>query len=125
MSTKGHTYLVRGDLATRTLTTLTSNVECPSLSPDGSRIAFKKRVNEQGGRVPWRLYVLDLATLHQTPLAEQHSVDDQAVWLDNHTIAYSRPVVGTSTDNVWSTPADGSGTPSQLITGAASVAPLG
>lgn len=33
LATKGSTYLVRGDLRTRTVTTLHTNVECPSLSP--------------------------------------------------------------------------------------------
>lgn len=44
LATKGTTYLVRGDLRARTLTTLHANVECPSLSPDGTRVAYKKRV---------------------------------------------------------------------------------
>lgn len=33
LATKGSTYLVKGDLRTRTVTTLHTNVECPSLSP--------------------------------------------------------------------------------------------
>jgi hypothetical protein len=36
------TYLVQGDVTARKLTVLHENVECPSLSPDGTRIAFKK-----------------------------------------------------------------------------------
>lgn len=44
LATGGQTYLVRGDVTARTLTTLHRNVECPSLSPDGTRIAYKKRV---------------------------------------------------------------------------------
>lgn len=124
MSTRRSTYLVRGDLATRTVTTVRDNVECPSLSPDGSRIVFKKRVDADGGRVPWRLVVLDLASLRETPLAEQHSVDDQAVWLDDAHVAYALPVPDSSTYDVWSVPADGSGTPSKIISGASSPAPL-
>jgi hypothetical protein len=124
MSTRGRTYLVRGDLAARTVTTVRNNVECPSLSPDGSRIVFKKRVDAEGGRVPWRLFVLDLASLRETPLAEQHTVDDQAVWLDDAHVAYALPLPDSSTYDVWSVPADGSGTPSKIIAGASSPAPL-
>jgi hypothetical protein len=124
MSTRGRTYLVRGDLAARTVATVRDNVECPSLSPDGTRIVFKKRVDADGGRVPWRLVVLDLASLRETPLAEQHTVDDQAVWLDDAHVAYALPVPDSSTYDVWSVPADGSGTPSKIIAGASSPAPL-
>ena len=35
------------------------NVECPSLSPDGTRIGYKKLVGKDG---KWRFHVLDLAT---------------------------------------------------------------
>ncbi|MSO56129.1 MAG: hypothetical protein EXQ55_04305 [Acidobacteria bacterium] len=40
--TGGATYLVRGDLASRRLTVLRENVECPSLSPNNREIALKK-----------------------------------------------------------------------------------
>ena len=62
------------------------NVECPSLSPDGTRIAFKKRTGSKG--TPWRLTVLDLATMRETPLSERRSVDDQAEWLDDGRVLY-------------------------------------
>ena len=72
LGTGEQTYLVRGDVRRGPrVTVLRENVECPSLSPDGTRIAFKKRV---GGRGMWRLHVLDLATLRETPLAE-HALD--------------------------------------------------
>ncbi|GAA2036457.1 PD40 domain-containing protein [Catenulispora yoronensis] len=108
----GKTWLVRGDFAARTLTAVTDNVECPSLSPDGTRVVFKKRVSTDAWRM-WRLEVLDLATLKETPLAETRSVDDQAAWLDDHTVMYGVPK-GTSGYDVWSTPADGSGQPAIL-----------
>ena len=44
---------------------------------------------------PWRLYVLDLRTLRETPLAETRSVDDQAVWPDD-THARLRPARATT-----------------------------
>ncbi len=46
---------------------LRTGVECPSLSPDGTRLAFKKRIAEPS---EWRLAVLDLATLQDTLLNE-------------------------------------------------------
>ena len=62
------------------------NVECPSLSPDGTRIAYKKRTGSD--TTPWHLTVLDLATMRETPLAESRSVDDQAEWLDDDHVLY-------------------------------------
>ena len=117
--TGGSTYLVQGDYRRWTAHTLLSNVECPSLSPDGTRIVFKKRVNASANR-PWRLYVLDLATLTETPLAELHSIDDQAAWLDGHTVMYGRVRASGDGWDVWSVPADGSGTPRLLIPNASS-----
>jgi hypothetical protein len=37
-------YLVEGDVEARTARVVRTGVECPSLSPDGRRLAFKKRV---------------------------------------------------------------------------------
>jgi Tol biopolymer transport system component len=124
LGTGGRTYLMRGSVSRRTLTSVgVQNVECPSLSPDGTRVAFKKRV--LNGASLWHEYVLDLRTLRATPLAEHHSVDDQATWLDNDTVAYALPHEGDvkSTD-LWSVPADGTGTPHLLIRDASSPAPL-
>ncbi|WP_316752346.1 TolB-like translocation protein [Streptomyces herbicida] len=123
LNTANHTYLVRGSLSRHTVTTLVQNVECPSLSPDGTRVAFKKRV--LSGTALWHEYVLDLRTLKETALAERHSVDDQATWLGNHTVAYALPANGkVGSSDLWSVPADGTGTPRVLIAGASSPAPL-
>jgi hypothetical protein len=113
MSTAGKRYLVAGDVAARTVRTLAVNVECPSLSPDGTRIAFKEAI---GGdpKHGWRLSVLNLATLQRTHLAETRSVDDQAAWYDNNTVMYAVRR-NTRAADVWSVPADGSGKPSLLI----------
>ncbi|WP_194892042.1 PD40 domain-containing protein [Catenulispora pinisilvae] len=113
LGTGGRTWLVRGDVAARTLTTVTDNVECPSLSPDGKSIVFKKRVSDDAWKM-WRLEVLNLTTMAETPLAETRSVDDQAAWLDDHTVMYAVPQTSGSGYDVWSTPADGSGQPSLL-----------
>jgi hypothetical protein len=124
MSTKGQTYLVEGDLQQHRVTTIATNVECPSLSPDNTRLVFKKRVDAEDGRQPWRLWVLDLRTMAEKPLTEDRSVDDQAAWLDDATIAYSLPLVGTSTYDTWTVPASGSGAPALLLRGASSPSPL-
>ncbi|MGV9882028.1 TolB family protein [Streptomyces sp. NPDC003006] len=121
VSTKGKTYLVRGDMKKWAATSVRENVECPSLSPDNTRLAFKKRVRE-GTRDPWRLYVLDLRTMREQPLAERRSVDDQAAWLDDGTLAYALPGEDGRKSDIWSTPADGSGKPVLLVRGGSSPA---
>jgi hypothetical protein len=100
----GHkTYLVEADLQTRRGRVIRENVECPALSPDNTRIAFKKRVDAGNG--PWRFTVLDLKTMRETPLAESRSVDDQAAWLDNDHVLYGYK------NAVWVVRADGSDRP--------------
>ncbi|WP_407357812.1 hypothetical protein LTA6_002133 [Microbacterium sp. LTA6] len=118
VATDGKTYLVKGDYENWTATTVRENVECPSLSPDETRLVFKKRVNE-GVEDPWRLYVLDLETMQEKPLAEDRNVDDQAAWLDDDTVAYM--IDG----DVWSVPADGSGEPKLIAPDATSPVMVG
>ena len=124
LGTGGHTYLVRGDVETRSVEVLRDGVECPSLSPDGRRIAYKKRVPLPDGRIGWRLSVLDLDTLVDHELAETRNIDDQANWLDADTVLYALPVAdaGTPTYDTWRVPADGSGEPTRELGGAWSAA---
>ncbi|MGK3204948.1 hypothetical protein [Amycolatopsis sp. MEPSY49] len=115
LGSRGKTYLVEADYKRYRGKTVRENVECPSLSPDATRVAFKKKVSDGS----WRLSVLDLRTMKETELAEQKSVDDQALWQDDHTVLYGL-------DNaVWAVPADGSGAPRKLVDGAASPAVTG
>ncbi|WP_405654255.1 TolB family protein [Streptomyces sp. RK9] len=121
VSTKGKTYLVRGDMRKWSARALRENVECPSLSPDNTRLAFKKRVRG-GTKNPWRLYVLDLRTLREHPLAERHSVDDQAAWLDDDTLAYALPGREGRKQDIWTARADGTGRPELRVPGGSSPA---
>jgi hypothetical protein len=100
----GRTALIKGSVKARTAHTIHANVECPALSPDGTRIAYKKAIAENPK--VWRFTVLDLATGRETPLAETRSIDDQLAWLDNGHVLYG---TGNAT---WVVPADGSGKPS-------------
>ncbi|MFJ1970911.1 TolB family protein [Streptomyces sp. NPDC087903] len=120
LATKGRTYLVRGDLDTRTVTTVHENVECPSLSPDGTRVAYKKRAEGLPKDAPWHLYVLDLRTQRETALAEPRSVDDQAVWRDGQTVVYALP--GDYGADLYAIPSDGSGKPRRILTAGVSAA---
>jgi hypothetical protein len=107
LATGGRTYLIRGSIRQRVARTLAENVECPSLSPDGTRIAYKKRTGSAG--TPWHLTVMDLRTMRQTPLAEPRSVDDQVMWLDDRHVLYG-------TDGaIWEADADGGGRPTRYV----------
>jgi hypothetical protein len=110
-ASRGKTWLVEGSLAARELRTIRENAECPSVSPDGTRIAYKHRI----GLVRWRLHVLDLTSGRDVELAESRSVDDQVEWLDGDRILYGLPREGTAETDVWVVPADGTGSPAVYI----------
>lgn len=128
-----HTYLIRASLRTRTATVITDGVECPSLSPDETRIAFKER--DASGGIAWHLAVLDLQTLSRHRLATIGDIDDQARWKDDRTVSYglvdagpgggnprslglSRLVSGGSVaTSTWSVPAAGGGAPQRELAG--------
>jgi hypothetical protein len=111
----GQTHLAEGRVSTRAIRTLRTDAECPSLSPDQTRVAYKKRGNRERG--DWRIGVLDLATGREKELTEYRSVDDQVEWLDDEHIIYGLPGEGSAAaeTNVWVVPADGSGEPTLLI----------
>lgn len=104
-------YLVEGDLGQRAMRVLRDGVECPSLSPDGTRIAYKSRIGDENR---WRLKVLELATLRDHPVGEHRSIDDQVEWLDDSTLVYSDGF------DTYTIPADGSGTPRLVLRDASS-----
>jgi hypothetical protein len=113
LATGGKTYLIQGSVSDRTAHVIAENVECPSLSPDGTRIAYKKLV---GKPAVWHFTVLDLATGKETPLVESRPLDDQIEWLDDGHVLYG------SGEEVWTMPADGTGTPSRYLAAANSPA---
>lgn len=122
LGTGGHIFLVHGDVTTKQMRVVRDGIECPSLSPDNTRIAFKKQAAGTVAR-EWRLHVLDLETLEETPLAETRNVDDQVEWLDDSRVLYQLPQEpGSASLNVWVTAADGSGRPAVFLTNAASPA---
>jgi hypothetical protein len=115
VATGGTPYLVRGDLATRTLTAVRRTAECPSLSPDGSEVAYKK--NTGGSAQHWSIAVLDLATGRETVLAgEIRSVDDQVEWLNPDTLLYGMPRSGVAgVSDVWAIKTERAARPALFI----------
>jgi hypothetical protein len=113
----GSTHLVKGSIKAKTVTTIHTDAECPSLSPDGKTIVYKKRNGQPAGH--WRLASLDLATGKETLLAETRNVDDQVDWLNNSTVLYGIPRGSSGTnaaiDDIYEIPSDGTGTPKMLI----------
>ena len=119
LGTAGKTYLVEGDLALRRMRVIFDDVECPSLSPDNRRVAYKRRIPAGAlGRYVWQLRVLDLASGQERALAaETRSVDDQVEWLDDHEIVYALPAEtqqSSAATNIWALRVDGSAPPRLL-----------
>lgn len=122
LSTQMRHLLVRGDARARQAHVVHENVECPSVSPNGTRVAYKRRYLDNGF-VRWQLYVLDLRTGQETSLGENRSVDDQLEWLDDERVLYTlidtSGIVGNS---VWTVRADGSGMAERFLASASSPA---
>jgi hypothetical protein len=124
LGTNGQQYLVRGNMRSRQVDVLRNGVECPSLSPDEQRIAFKQAASP-GSRV-WRPAVLRLSDLTATALPETRSVDDQIEWLDDAHVLYGiREELATIVPdfdgvmrgraNIWMLAADGTGSPQLFL----------
>jgi dipeptidyl aminopeptidase/acylaminoacyl peptidase len=118
VSSGGIFYLVRADATTRRGEVIGEGVECPALSPDNRRVAFKKR-QTTNGRLVWRLALLDLASGRQDLVGgETRSVDDQVEWLDDHRILYSTPSPDRPGSMIVSAASVDEGTTAQLLTDA-------
>jgi hypothetical protein len=117
VATGGRTYLARGSLRARTLTTIAGHVECPSLSPDGTQIAFKQARTDPKRGSWWTPAVLDLKTGKRTILTgEVHNVDDQIEWLDDDTLLYGLPRDGApGVTDVWALDTAASARPPAVV----------
>ena len=97
----GVAHLGEGSMRTRAIAVLRDGVECPSFSPDGRRLAFKKR----NGPTKWSPAILEVASMKETVFEVGHSVDDQIEWLDDDTLVYevvSFPPIGKPSINLMS-----------------------
>jgi hypothetical protein len=120
LSTGGRVYLVRGNVETRHAEVLREGVECPSVSPRGDRIAFKKRTTGRLG-VSWQVAIVDLASGQETVLdQERRSVDDQVEWLTDDEVLYHQP--SSRGADVWALRTDNSRPPRLVLTGSYSPA---
>jgi hypothetical protein len=114
LETGGVSYLVKGDVDRREIHVMRAGVECPSLSPDGTKLVFKKRLGTRS-RGWWQLARLDLATNAELVLdKESRSVDDQVEWLDNDTVLYHLTGTGSAAD-LWAMPVDGASSPRLVL----------
>ena len=121
LDTAGISYLVRGSVQKRTMDVVLGRVECPSLSPDNTRIAFKKRLGPRSLGW-WQLEVLQLDTLAESVVtAETRSVDDQVEWLDDDRVVYHLTGGSTAAD-LWTVRVDNSSPPQKLLDSAYSPA---
>jgi hypothetical protein len=106
LATAGQHYLVEGDIDAKTARVVATGIECPSLSPDNTRLAYKSRL-EPG---VWQLRVRDLRSGSDVPLSrETRSVDDQVEWLDDDRVLYH--ITGARGADIWSLEVDGSEPP--------------
>lgn len=109
VATNDQRFLVRGSSLSKDVHVAHADVECPSLSPDGKRIAFKRRIRGENG-IEWRLAVLDLGLDDVRDLTlETRNVDDQVEWLDDGHLLYAvRPATPAATraTDVWSLAVD-------------------
>jgi hypothetical protein len=121
LASGGFTWLVKGDLGAKTVTSLRRDAECPSLSPDGTKVAYKKRIGRLG---PWDLAVLDLATNTEKRLPGTAGVDDQATWLNDNELAFAAVPKDAELPAVHVVPVDGSQPARVLIPDATSPSPV-
>ena len=82
----GTKYLIEGNIDAREGRVVRTGVECPSLSPDNTKLVYKDLVQQWGF---WQLRLYNLQTGEDKALAlETRSVDDQVDWLDNDNVLY-------------------------------------
>jgi hypothetical protein len=110
LASGGVKYLIEGNVDAREGRVMRTGVECPSLSPDNTRIAHKHLI---GGAGMWQLRVYDLRTGAETALtSEARTVDDQVDWLDNDHVMYH--ITGTRGADIWVLRTDNTQPPQML-----------
>jgi len=82
----GQTEIVRSDQLRLRFNSAIDDASCPSVSPDGELMVFKRAI--EGEDAPMSLVVRGLNTGEERVLNEERFVDDQVEWLDNETILY-------------------------------------
>lgn len=121
LDTRGVSYLVRGSVRARRLEVIHEGVECPSISPDNTRVAFKKQVGARSLGW-WQIAVLQLDTMQESVVTtETRSVDDQVEWLDNDRVIYHLSG-GDHAADLWTVRVDSSTKPELLVPAAYSPA---
>lgn len=111
----GETWLMQGSFSERTLTSVIENAECPSVSPDRTRVAYKKRTGS-GASVHWDIAVLDLNSGKETVIGLRDGFDDQLEWLDDEHLLFGVPRAGAVGDSdVYIIDAKADAEPSVLI----------
>lgn len=122
LATGGKNWLVKGDLLDKVVRSIDREGECPSLSADGSKLAFKKRIGRFG---PWDLAVLDLATGQERRLPGTAGIDDQATWIGEDRLTFAGLPRDAKKPAVYVVAADGSEPAAVVITDATSPGPVG
>jgi hypothetical protein len=121
LDTAGVSYLVKGSVRARRHEIVKAGVECPSLSPDNTRIAFKKRIGARSHGW-WQLTILTLDSMAEAIVtAETRSLDDQVEWLDDERVIYHL-ANGTTSADLWAVRVDNSSTPERILASAYSPA---
>lgn len=120
LGTSRQRLLVHGAVDTKQFEVVRAEMECPSLSPDGSRIGFKKpNADADVGSRTWRVGVFDLASQREWVLPQEtRNIDDQVEWLDEGRLLYQfADSQGLPEDavNVWVTAVDDSAAPPRIF----------
>ena len=110
LASGGAKYLIEGNIDAREGRVVRTGVECPSLSPDNTKLVYKDFIDTKGF---WQLRVYNLQTGEDTALvSETRSVDDQVDWLDNDHVLYH--ITGARGADVWALNTNGAEAPTVL-----------
>jgi dipeptidyl aminopeptidase/acylaminoacyl peptidase len=112
LATGGVNYLIEGDVDSKQAHIVHRDVECPSLSPDNTRIAYKYKRPDR----TWQLHILEVGTWRDTALNQElRSIDDQVEWLDDGHVMYHDFDPASSGMAIWVLSTDGVTPPHVLV----------